>query len=165
MKEMEQKLEAIGSAIKENLNDENKLKDNTKKLLEEIDRVFAIFQYNLKLRKESLKKSLSDQSETDGTAIKERLEKLQKHQQKIKSSIHRFSEFLVDDKLEPSKRETKIQDLCNEALNGVGNVLNERSTPIKFSLEIDEVNRVSFLFSAIKCPCTCFFILNSTVYQ
>ena len=116
MNKMKATLADIGRLLEENVANQSKVKEDTKRISNEIQETFSGYLAKLTERAVTLKKKLSAESKARSDALLQQQETLQKQRESVESGLKDQNEMLTDAKLEGKKREIKMEAITNDLL-------------------------------------------------
>ena len=126
IKSLQEKLDKIDIMIENNSKQTTEILNKTKLSENEIESKFILFESKLKERKKVLNIQLHEQSNKALNKLKQEQDTLNNYKTTIQNAQKKQQSFLMDDKLDATKREFKMEEVSKNILENI-NISNDNS--------------------------------------
>eukprot|EP01083_Nonionella_stella_P064861 169457_1 len=142
MKLLESKLSTVDGATQKNANETSDAEQNRQKIEDEIKCTFGAIRDVLKEREKQLMGALNDESNAILNSLKQQQNALSSYVTSIKQAQKQQNKLLLDPNMDTTKRELKIIEITNNALQSIDDGVLSVDTPkIKYILDVDAVHK------------------------
>eukprot|EP01083_Nonionella_stella_P287148 977356_1 len=142
MKLLESKLSTVDGATQKNTNETSTALQDKQKIEDEIESTFGAIINAINERKKQLMGTLNDESNVILNGLKQQQNALSSYVTSIKQAQKQQNELLLDPNMDTTKRELKIIEITNNALQSIDDGVLSVDTPkIKYILDVDAVHK------------------------
>eukprot|EP01083_Nonionella_stella_P172089 589457_1 len=142
MKLLESKLSTVDGATQKNTNETSTALQDKQKIEDEIESTFGAIINAINERKKQLMGTLNDESNVILNGLKQQQNALSSYVTSIKQAQKQQNELLLDPNMDTTKRELKVIEITNNALQSIDDAVLSVDTPkMKYILDADAVHK------------------------